>query len=198
MNAEDLLNEGFSATAFPGEIDDTLREKREKLLTIVVAGKSKAFLGVDIAPDQVQALSPEEINTYFFRYERVLGSKMVNSLGKTIIKMYSKVMSHFVGVDSEDDLSHDLHQDPIISHSLGSVACDLYYRFGTLLAPMAAGLITFNHLNFSSIKSKQPHANECGDQSNDLSNESNTNESNTNESTTNPTFISGNESQESR
>ena len=44
MNAEDLLNEGFNATAFPGEIDDTLREKREKLLTIVVARKSKAFL----------------------------------------------------------------------------------------------------------------------------------------------------------
>lgn len=166
MNADDLLNEGFSATFIPDEIDDTRNDKREKLLTIVVAGKSKAFLGVQITPEQVNSLSPEEIDTYFSRYERVLGSQMVKSLGKTIIKIYSKFMNRFIGVDSEEDLSYDLHQDPIISNTMGSVACSLYYRFGTLLAPFTAGLITFNHLNFSSIKNEQTN---YGDQSNDQS-----------------------------
>ena len=49
------------------------------------------------------------------------------------------------GVDNQQDLSSDLESDPFPDTALQRLTCDLYYRFGDLLAPIPVGIITGKH-----------------------------------------------------
>ena len=150
MNCDELL----MLTATDTEVCDSrnLLDKKERLYSLAVCGKTKHYLGQQLTVEEIQLLSPEDIEKYHGRYESMLGSKMVRSIGQTVISLYTKIVGHFTPIDSEEDLTHDLTHDPVVSKSLESVACDLYYRFGSLLSPFVAGLITFNHINFQSKK----------------------------------------------
>lgn len=150
MNCDELLMQ----TATDIEICDsrTIPDKKERLYSLAVCGKTKHYLGQQLTVEEVQHLSSEDIEKYHGRYESVLGSKMVRSIGQTVIGLYTKIFGHFTPLDSEEDLTHDLTHDPVVSKSLESLACGLYYRFGALLVPFVAGLITFKHINFQNKK----------------------------------------------
>lgn len=161
MNADELLMCAEQEGTDKCFTDDRMIVKKERLYSLAVSGKTKQYLGTEMTWDQVQSMSPENIDKYYNRYESKLGSKMIQSLGHTLINLYSKAVSNFVDIDSQQDLRYDLEQDPVISKGLESIGCDLYYRFGGLLAPLSMGLITFNHINFEnfnfwSIKNEQP------------------------------------------
>ena len=149
MNCEEILN-----LASHEEITDDriLLDKKEKIYSLAVGGKTKQYLGVQLTIEQVQQLSPQDINKYYARYESVLGARMVRSLGYTVIGIYAKVANKLFEIDCESDLVYDLAQDPVLSKTLETLACDMYYRFGSLLAPIVASLITFNHIKFNYIK----------------------------------------------
>ena len=144
MNCEEILQ----MTAGQEDVTDdkNLLDKKEKLYSLAVCGKTKQYLGTQLTIEQVQQLSPQDIIKYHARYESLLGARMVRSLGHTVIGIYSKVASRVFSVDSEADLAYDLTQDPVLSKTLETLSCDLYYRFGALLAPLVTGLITFNHI----------------------------------------------------
>lgn len=151
MNCDELL----MMCSEPNEVlesNDQLMVKKERLYSLAVSGKTKQFLGKEFSCEQIQNLSPEDINRYYSRYEAQLGSKMIKSLGQTLINLYAKAVSKLVSIDSEQDLKYDLSQDPLLSKGLESVGCDLYYRFGGLLAPLSMGLITFNHIDLNNLK----------------------------------------------
>ena len=61
---------------------------------------------------------------------------MVKSLGKSIIDMYSMGACKVLGISNHDALSEDLETDPFLNSALQRFACELYYRFGSLLAPL--------------------------------------------------------------
>ena len=42
----------------------------------------------------------------------------------------------------------DLESDPFVDHALTSTACELYYRYGKLLAPITAALTTVKYCRF--------------------------------------------------
>ena len=42
-------------------------------------------------------------------------------------------------------LSEDLESDPFLNSALQSSMCELYYRFGSFLAPLSIGLIASRH-----------------------------------------------------
>ena len=42
-------------------------------------------------------------------------------------------------------LSEDLESDPFLNSALQRFTCELYYRFGSFLAPLSTGLITSRH-----------------------------------------------------
>ena len=146
MNCDEILQ----MTAAQEDITDekTLLDKKEKLYSLAACGKTKQYLGTQLTIEQVQQLSPQDIVKYHARFESLLGARMVRSLGHTVIGIYSKVAARFLNVDSEADLAYDLSQDPVLSKTLETLACDVYYRFGALLAPLVTGLITFNHIKF--------------------------------------------------
>ena len=42
-------------------------------------------------------------------------------------------------------LSEDLENDPFLNSALQRLTCELYYRFGSFLAPLSVGTITSRH-----------------------------------------------------
>ena len=67
---------------------------------------------------------------------------MVNSLGKLIINMYSMRACAVLGISNQDTSREDLESDPFLNSALQRFTCELYYRFGSFLAPLSVGLIT--------------------------------------------------------
>ena len=71
--------------------------------------------------------------------------QMVNSLGKSIIRMYSMGACAILGMSNQDALSEDLESDPFLNSTLQSFTCELNYRFSSFLAPLSVALITSRH-----------------------------------------------------
>ena len=78
-------------------------------------------------------------------YEAKLSDQMVKSLGKSIINMYSMGACAMLGISNQDALSEDLENDPPLNSALQRFTCELYYRFGSFLAPLSDGIITSSH-----------------------------------------------------
>ena len=81
------------------------------------------------------------VNTLLNRYESVLNAQMTKSLGKSIINLYSNVAYSVLGVGNQQEPSTDLESDPFLNTALQRFTCDLYYRFGALLAPITITLV---------------------------------------------------------
>ena len=50
-----------------------------------------------------------------------------------------------LGVNNQEALSEDLENDPFLNSALQRFTCELYYRFGSFLAPLSIGIITSRH-----------------------------------------------------
>ena len=85
------------------------------------------------------------INALSNRCESVLSAQITKSLGKSVINLYSNVACSVLGVGNQQDLSNDLECGPFVNIAVQRFTCDLYYRFGTFLAPVSVGIITGKH-----------------------------------------------------
>ena len=70
---------------------------------------------------------------------------MVRSLGHSIINMYTMGACAKLGITNQDALSENLENDPFLNSALQRFTCELYYRFGSLLAPLSIGIIMSRH-----------------------------------------------------
>ena len=91
------------------------------------------------------------VNTLLNRYESVLSAQMTKALGKSIINLYSNITCSVLGIGNQQELSTDLESDPFLNTAMQRFTCDLYYRFGALLAPVSVGIITGKHYAKNSI-----------------------------------------------
>ena len=136
--AEELIgNLGYGASQ-----SDT---KHQKLLECVLTGNSKLYLGKFYTEDQLAKLSEEEVEELFNNYEAKLPGQMVCSLGCSIINVYSMGACAALGITNQDALSEDLENDPFLNSALQRFTYELYYRFGSFLAPLSIGIITSRH-----------------------------------------------------
>ena len=136
--AEELIgNLGYGARQ-----SDT---KRQKLLECVLTRNSKLYLGKVHTEEDIKELNEEEVEKLFNNYEAKLSGQMVKSLGKSVINMYSMGACSALGITNQDALSEDLENDPFLNSALQRFTCELYYRFGSLLAPLNVGIITSRH-----------------------------------------------------
>ena len=131
--------------------DNNVRDKRERLVTCILSGNSKMYLGKEYTEQQINEMDYHSINTLLNRYESVLSSQMTKSLGKSIINLYSNLACSLLGVGNQQELSTDLKCDPFLNTAMQRFTCDLYYRFGALLAPVSVGIITGKHYAKNSI-----------------------------------------------
>ena len=127
---------------FSGPQSDT---KHQKLLECVLTRNSKLYLGKVYTEDQLAKLNEEEVEKLFNNYEAKLSGQMVRSLGRSIINVYSMGACSALGITNQDALSEDLENDPFLNSALQRFTCELYYRFGSFLAPLSIGIITSRH-----------------------------------------------------
>ena len=125
--------------------DNDVRDKRERLVACVLSGNSKMYLGKEYTEEQINKMDCNDVNTFLNRYESVLSSQMTKSLGKSVINLYSNIACSGLGVGNQQELSTDLECDPFLNTAMQRFTCDLYYRFGALLAPISVGIITGKH-----------------------------------------------------
>ena len=125
--------------------DSDVRDKRERLVACVLSGGSKIYLGKEYTEQQINEMDCTNVNTLLNRYESVLSAQMTKSLGKSVINLYSNIACSVLGVGNQQELSTDLECDPFLNTALQRLTCDLYYRFGALLAPVSIGIITGKH-----------------------------------------------------
>ena len=109
--------------------------KRQKFIECVLTGNSKQYLGKAYTEEQINKLSPEEVDKLFSNFEVKLSSQMVMSLGKSIIKMYSMGAWAVLGMSNQGALSEDLESDPFLTSSLHCK--DLLVNFTTDLVRFA-------------------------------------------------------------
>ena len=119
--------------------------KCQKLLECILTRNSKLYLGKVYTGEQLKKLSEEEVEKLFNNYETKLSGQMVKSLGKSIINMHSMGACAVLGISDQDALIEDLENDPFLNSALQRFTCELYYRFGSFLAPLSVGLITSRH-----------------------------------------------------
>ena len=131
--------------------ESDVRDKRERLVACVLSGNSKTFLGKEYTEQQINEMDSYNINTLSNRYESALSNQMTKSLGKSVINLYSNIACSVLGVGNQQELSTDLESDPFLNTALQRFTCDLYYRFGALLAPVSVDIITGKHYAKNSI-----------------------------------------------
>ena len=119
-----------------------LDSKCQKLLECVFTGNSKLYLGKVYTEEQFAKLNEEEVEKLFNNYEAKLSGQMVKSLGKSIINMYSMGACSALGIRNQEALSEHLENDPFLNSALQRFTCELYYRFGSFLAPLSVVIIT--------------------------------------------------------
>ena len=119
--------------------------KRQKLPECLLTGNSKLYLGKVYTEEQLAKRSEEEVGKLFNNYEAKLSGQMVKFLGKSIIIMYSMGACSVLGIRNQEALSEDLENDPFLNSVLQRFTCELYHRFGSLLAPLSVGIITSRH-----------------------------------------------------
>ena len=128
-------------------ISDALQSdsKRQTLLECILTRNSKLYLGKVYMEEQINKLGYEKVDKLFSNYEAKLSGQMVESLGKSVINMYSIGACAALELSNQDVLSDDLENDPFLNSDLQRFTCELYYRFGSFLAPLSIGLITSRH-----------------------------------------------------
>ena len=131
--------------------DNDVRDERERLVGCVLSGNSKMYLRKKYTEQQINEMDCNDVNTPLNRYESVLSAQMTKSLGKSVINLYSNLACSVLGVGNQQELSTDLECDPFLNTAIQRFTCNLYYRFGTLLAPISVGIITGKHYAKNSI-----------------------------------------------
>ena len=110
--------------------------KHKKLLKCILTGNSKLYLGKSYTEEKIEELNEEEVEKRFNNYEAKLSGQMVKSLGRSIINMYSMGACSALGITIQEALSEDLENNPFLNSALQRFTCELYYRFGSFLAPL--------------------------------------------------------------
>ena len=68
-----------------------------------------------------------------------------------------------LGISNQEALSEDLEKDPFLNPALQRFTCELYYRFGSFLAPLSVGIIMSRRYLYEHNKNGE-RTNGTGDQ----------------------------------
>ena len=109
---------------------------RQKLIECVLTRSNKQYLGETYTEEPVNELGAEVVDKHFSNYEVKLSGKMVKSLGKSIIEMYSMGAYAALGISNQIALSKDLESGPFLNSAVQRFTCELYNRFGSFLASL--------------------------------------------------------------
>ena len=87
--------------------ENDITDKRERLVTCVLSGNSKTYLGKEYTEQQINEMDCNNVNTLLNRYESGLSAQMTKSLGKSVINLYSNIACSVLGIGNWQDLNDD-------------------------------------------------------------------------------------------
>ena len=131
-----------------------MQNYRERLASVAAGGQAGRHgllsHGKALTASHVEELDDSEIERLYARYETRLGAAMTKTLGSAALDLYARVVSMFLPIPAENQpgLIADLEGDPFVGHTLSSATCELYHRYGMLLAPLTAVSTTIKHCQF--------------------------------------------------
>ena len=128
------------------QMDDLL----EGLLAEETEGQAMQYLGKELSAEQVDSLGEDEVEKLYARYEARLGAAMTKTLGQAALQLYTAATSLLLPIPPENrqPLMADLETDPFVNHALSVSVCEVYHRYGRLLAPITAALTTAKYCRF--------------------------------------------------
>ena len=83
------------------EENEDITEKKNRLITCVLSGNSKQYLGKEYTEQQIREMDSDTVNTLSTRYESYLGGQMTKSLGKSLINLYSNIACAVLGISNQ-------------------------------------------------------------------------------------------------
>ena len=134
------------------QLESDNNKNKERLIQVVISGKSKKFLGKLYTTKEIEQLDNESTQKLYARYEAVLGGEITKKLKEHFIFAYARSVSlicptlNYKIVDKVG-LCNSLKDGPFVDLALSSLTCKLYHEYGHLLAPIEAAIITSNYLS---------------------------------------------------
>ena len=122
---------------------------KERLLCLVAAGQSKAFLGRNFTIDQIEKLSDKDIEKYYKIYDSTYSSLVSNNIVNGVLSGFSKLVGLIFPVHDADKLSNDLQNNFLVTSQFRNFTGKLAYHYGPLLALTASSIIILNNINFA-------------------------------------------------
>ena len=133
-----------------GNATTAVQQHRERLAALAAGGRARQYLGKTLSIDQIDNLDEEEVEKLYGRYEAQLGAAMTKTLGAAALQLYTSTVSMFLPIPSEEQpkLLTELESDPFVEHAVSNATCELYQKFGMILASLTATLTTLQHCRF--------------------------------------------------
>ena len=112
--------------------------------------RERKYLGKSITSDEIGSLDQKELRKLYARYEAHMGGVVTNTMKKHFVTAYTNQVGLFLpknlAIFDREGLEESLNGGQFIELGLSKWTCGLYHRFGHLLAPVEAVLLTSNHL----------------------------------------------------
>ncbi|WP_375674113.1 hypothetical protein, partial [Bartonella sp. CL32QHWL-2] len=134
-----------NSTSFVQDLSEIGQKAKQDLEILVATGKSKDFLNKQITFNDLDNMTEKEILKHHRMYETKMAARLNDSLGKTVLKTYTKLSKWLLPIDDEDDLYHDLRNDYLITNELDKWLGWFSIKMGPLTALASSTLITFSH-----------------------------------------------------
>ena len=133
-----------------GNATTVVQQHREPLAALAAGGRARQYLGKTLSIDQIDNLEEEEVEKLYGRYEARLGAAMTKTLGAAALQLYTSTVSMFLPIPPEEQpkLLTELKSDLFVEHTVSNATCELYHKFGMILAPLTAALTTLRHCRF--------------------------------------------------
>ena len=144
MEVEEILGE-----IAPDDVRQKQQDTKRETLKSVAVGGGKY---IDKSMERLCNMTDEEIDAEYEHYERRVGAVLVKTLGKTLLTLYSNVVSYFITIDDIPELIQELNEDPFIDHAMNRTCCELYHKYGMYLAPLTTIITTAKHFDFKERK----------------------------------------------
>ena len=155
---DEILDGVMTPEVVSNETEDETEKMRERLITVAVGGKSREYLGKSVTSDEIGSLDQKELRKLYARYENHMGGVVTNTMKKHFVTAYTNLVGLFLPknlvIADREALEDSLNEGPFIDLGLSKWTCELYHRFGHLLAPVEAMLLTSNHLR--KVPSEEP------------------------------------------
>ena len=145
--------------------DPNIPALREQLAVLMLTGKAKDAIGVQLSHEQVKRLTDKEVEKYNKRYETYVGAKTTETLIESFIMVATKAAGWVLPIKNVEALQSELKKDYIITKELSDLAGNLALKCGRFLALANAALITTKHIDFNELKSKDTTFDEIPEQS---------------------------------